>query len=218
MTAVFNAITVTAPTGGGEPGAGLQLSAGDLERRTRAVGSGQFSLWVVRPGNGWYVGKIVNADGTASYSNSVTLNVPVDTGYRVYVYYRATTGNPWGVYGMSPGTVNVTAPWRGFRAELGSRQRAAGECPPPGLGRRDGRHPGFGKASGPLPAICSLPCAGASIWIGVTRGAGPSCSTDPRGTRRAVRADYARRSGGERRAVALPKRAVVWLSERGALS
>ena len=37
------------------------------------------------------MGKIVAATGTASYADSVDLNVPVDTGYRIYVYYRATT-------------------------------------------------------------------------------------------------------------------------------
>ena len=46
---------------------------------------------MVSPGNGWYVGKIVSATGAASYADSVDLNVPVDTGYKVYVYYRATT-------------------------------------------------------------------------------------------------------------------------------
>ena len=65
---------------------------------------------MVSPGNGWYVGKIVAADGTASYADSVDLNVPVDTGYRVFVYYRATSGDPWGIYGYSPGTVDVTPP------------------------------------------------------------------------------------------------------------
>ena len=46
--------------------------------------------------------------------------MPVDTGYRVFVYYRATTGDPWGIYGMSRGhgrrdaagfsAITVTAP------------------------------------------------------------------------------------------------------------
>ena len=62
---------------------------------------------MVSPGNGWYVGKIVAADGRASYTDAVDLNVPVDSGYRVFVYYRATSGDPWGIYGMSPGTVSV---------------------------------------------------------------------------------------------------------------
>ena len=34
-------------------------------RPTPASASGQFSIWVVSPGNGWYVGKIHAADGTA---------------------------------------------------------------------------------------------------------------------------------------------------------
>ena len=59
--------------------------------------------------NGWYVGKIVSATGAASYSDSVNLNVPVDTGYKIFVYYRATSGDAWGIYGYAPGTVNVTA-------------------------------------------------------------------------------------------------------------
>ena len=47
------------------------------------------------------MGKIVAADGTASYANSVDLDVPVDTGYRIFVYYRATSGDPWGIYGCA---------------------------------------------------------------------------------------------------------------------
>ena len=65
---------------------------------------------MVSPANGWYVGKIVAADGTASYADSVALNVPVDVGYRVYVYYRASAAEPWSIYGLAPGTVDVTAP------------------------------------------------------------------------------------------------------------
>ena len=43
-----------------------------------------------------------------SYADAVALNVPAGAGYRVFVYYRATSGDPWGLYGMSPGTVDVT--------------------------------------------------------------------------------------------------------------
>ena len=56
------------------------------------------------------MGKIVNADLKASYADSVDLNVPVDSGYRIFVYYRAQSGDPWGLYGYSSGTVDVTAP------------------------------------------------------------------------------------------------------------
>ena len=51
---------------------------------------------MVSPANGWYVGKIHAADGTASYTDSVDLNVPVDSGYRIFVYYRATSRRPLG--------------------------------------------------------------------------------------------------------------------------
>jgi hypothetical protein len=33
--------------------------------------------------------------------------VPAASGYHVYVYYRATSGDPWTIYGGSPGTVDV---------------------------------------------------------------------------------------------------------------
>ena len=107
IAAGFNAITVTAPTGTGSQAQGSSLPVTWTTNQT--VASGEFSVWVVSPGNGWYVGKIHAADGTASYSDSVALNVPVDTGYRIYVYYRAISGDPWGIYGYSTGTVNVAA-------------------------------------------------------------------------------------------------------------
>ena len=100
-------ITVTAPTGTGTQAQGSTLPV--TWTTNVAVGSGEFSIWVVSPANGWYVGKIVAANGTASYSSNVTLNVPGGTGYRIFVYYRALSTDPWGVYGFSSGTVDVTA-------------------------------------------------------------------------------------------------------------
>ena len=85
----FNAITVTAPTGTTSKAQGAALPV--TWTTNAAVASGQFSTWVVSTGNSWYVGQIKAADGTASYSDSVNLNVPVGTGYKVYVYYRATS-------------------------------------------------------------------------------------------------------------------------------
>ena len=102
----FSAITVTAPTGTSSQAQGSALPV--TWTTNAAVDAGQFSIWVVSPANGWYVGKIVAADGTASYGDSVDLNVPVDAGYRIFVYYRATSGDPWSIYGYSPGTVDVT--------------------------------------------------------------------------------------------------------------
>ena len=75
-----------------------------------SVDTGEFSLWVVSPANGWNVGKLVAADGSANCADSVNLNVPVDTGYRMFVCYRATSGDPWSIHGFSSGTVTVTAP------------------------------------------------------------------------------------------------------------
>ena len=48
------------------------------------------------------MGKIHDAAvtvGPASYADSVDLNVPAGPGYRIFVYYRATSGDPWGIYG-----------------------------------------------------------------------------------------------------------------------
>ena len=111
VNAVFSAIDVTAPTGTTSKD---QDAALDVTWTTnQAVATGQFSIWVVSPANGWYVGKIHDAAdtvGPASYADAVDLDVPAGTGYRVYVYYRATSGDPWGLYGGSPGTVGVAAP------------------------------------------------------------------------------------------------------------
>ena len=125
VTAMFNSITVTAPTGTSSQAGGSALP---VTWTTNAnVASGEFSIWVVSPANGWYVGKIHAADGTASYSDSVILNVPADTGYHVFVYYRATSGDPWGLYGMSPGTVDVTT--AGFNSITVTAPVASGSYP-----------------------------------------------------------------------------------------
>ena len=80
VTAVFSAITVTAPTGTTSKDQGAAL---DVTWTTnQAVATGQFSIWVVSPANGWYVGKIHDAAdtvGPASYADSVDLNVPAGT-------------------------------------------------------------------------------------------------------------------------------------------
>ena len=73
------------------------------------MASGEFGIWAVSTSGGWYGGKIVAADGTASYANTLAMNVPAGTGYVIYVYYRATPADPWNIHGVSPGTVDVTA-------------------------------------------------------------------------------------------------------------
>ena len=103
----FNSITVTAPAVATSQAQGSALP---VTWTTNAnVTGGQFSTWIVSAANSWYAGNIVAADGTASYADSVALNVPVGTGYRVFVYYRATPTDPWGIYGFAAGTVDVTA-------------------------------------------------------------------------------------------------------------
>jgi hypothetical protein len=62
---------------------------------------------VASPANGWYSGKLHDA-ASLPYDDIVTLDVPAGTGYRVYVYYRATPSDAWGIYGISSGAVNVT--------------------------------------------------------------------------------------------------------------
>ena len=126
VTAGFSSISVTAPTGTTTKAQGAAQPVSWAPNQ--AVGSGQFSIWVVSTANGWYVGKIVSATGAASYSDSVDLNVPGDTGYKIYVYYRATSGDPWGIYGSASGTVNVTAGFSSISvtAPTGTTSKAQG--------------------------------------------------------------------------------------------
>ena len=69
----------------------------------------QFSVWLVRGGI-WTQAGVFDANGEASYQRNVAADVPVGDGYQVYVYYRASSGAAWTVYGLAPGTVEVTAP------------------------------------------------------------------------------------------------------------
>ena len=104
VAAGFSAISVSDPPTGTtakKQGEALPVSW----TTNAAVSSGSSAIWVVSAGNGWYGGKIVAANGTASYSNSVDLNVPVDAGYNIYVYWRATIGSgAWSdIYDDAPG-------------------------------------------------------------------------------------------------------------------
>ena len=81
-------VSVTAPTGSASYNAGDALPV--AWNTNGLVTKGQFSIWVVSSSNSWYGGKIVASSPTsASYSDSVTLNVPTGSGYSVYVFYRA---------------------------------------------------------------------------------------------------------------------------------
>ena len=104
--AVFNSISVTAPTGGGSYAAGSALPV-SWTPNVPPVG-GEFALWVVSSGGGWYGGSTVAADGSPVQTGNVTLNVPVGPGYQVAVTYRPTTGvGAWTIYSFSSGTFTV---------------------------------------------------------------------------------------------------------------
>ena len=107
VTDVFKSIDVTAPAAGTTVRAQGSLVSVSWTTNT-SVNSGEFGIWLVSTGGIWTLAKTVAANGTTSYPDDVTLNVPVANDYRVYVYYRASSGDPWGIYGLAPGTVNVT--------------------------------------------------------------------------------------------------------------
>ena len=67
----------------------------------------QFSVWLRDAAGDDWGGTVYDADGSPDYSRQVTVDVPIGNDYHVYVYYRATSGDPWSVYGIAPGTVNV---------------------------------------------------------------------------------------------------------------
>ena len=74
-----------------------------------AVSSGEFAVWA-DSGSGWYIGKLVPNNGTAAYSTSVTLDVPVGSSYRIVVGYRPTVGNgAFTAFACNPGPFAVTA-------------------------------------------------------------------------------------------------------------
>ena len=105
---VFESIDVTAPTG-----STIRVQGGNLAVSwapdAPVAAPAQFGVWLVRAGI-WSLAAVYDADGSAAYVRSVALNVPVADGYQVYVYYRAGDGDPWSIYGLAPGTVNVIAP------------------------------------------------------------------------------------------------------------
>jgi FtsP/CotA-like multicopper oxidase with cupredoxin domain len=101
-------ISVTAPTGGGSY---VQSSSLPVSWTTNTpVGSGEFAVWA-DSGSGFYIGKFVPTNGTASYSTNLPLNVPTGTTYSILVGYRPTVGSgAWTVFAQSSGTFTVSAP------------------------------------------------------------------------------------------------------------
>ena len=73
-----------------------------------AVSSGSFTVWAWDGRQGWYIGKRVDASGAASYSTTITLDVPAGSGYQMAISYQSGGGtNP---YAIGPGTFTVTSP------------------------------------------------------------------------------------------------------------
>jgi len=75
------------------------------------VSVGEFGIYIHKLGGGWYGGNLVPANGaSASYTSSILVNAPVDTGYQVVVLYRPVAGSGgWIVFdGYSAGSFAVT--------------------------------------------------------------------------------------------------------------
>ena len=104
----------------------------------QAVATGEFSIWVVSPANGWYVGKIhaaADTAGPASYADAVALDVPAGAATASTSTTAPRSGDPWSLYGGSPGTVDVAAPnstiavsdfadYRVFQRDVGGTSRS----------------------------------------------------------------------------------------------
>jgi len=107
VTGTGLSINVTAPTGNASYPAGADLTVSWTT--SSAVSSGELGVWARSPGGGWYIGKIVAVSGLASYTTSVTLDVPAGGGYQAIVAWRAAAGSgAWTVFGTSPGSFAVT--------------------------------------------------------------------------------------------------------------
>ena len=103
-------ISITAPTG-----TGTYVGRSYVTVSWSAnfpVASGEFGIWAVtaRGAGGWFMGDTVPANGaSANYTHNLPLNVPVDTGYSITIYYRTTAGSgPWLSGALGPGTFDVT--------------------------------------------------------------------------------------------------------------
>ncbi len=101
-------IVVTAPTGTGSyaQGSSLTVSWGN----STDVAYGEFGLGVRSAAGDWSIGKLVPASGAANYTTSLTVDVPVGSGYKAEVAWRPVVGSgPWDVFATSPGSFVVTA-------------------------------------------------------------------------------------------------------------
>jgi FtsP/CotA-like multicopper oxidase with cupredoxin domain len=106
---VASFITVTAPTGASSLAQGSGLPIAWSTNQTGLTG--QFSIWAMSAQGIFYGGKIVAATpASLDYLDSLTLNMPVDTGYSIFVFYRALPTDPWGPFGQASASIDVTTP------------------------------------------------------------------------------------------------------------
>ena len=105
---VFSAIDVTAPSAPASVARGANLAV-TWAPDVAVAAPAQFSVWLVK-GGVWNQAGVYDADNSASYTRQVPVNVPVGSGYQVYVYYRASSGDAWSVGGLAAGAVEVTGP------------------------------------------------------------------------------------------------------------
>ena len=104
-SSVFKSISVSVPSSVAQ---GADLTVG-WAPNVPVAAPAQFSVWLVSSGGIWTQVGLFDADGGPDYAPNVAADVPVDSGYSLYVYYRASSGAAWSVYGLAPGTVEVTA-------------------------------------------------------------------------------------------------------------
>jgi len=68
-------------------------------------------VWARSAAGAWYIGDLVPAGASTSYSHDLTLSVPAGSGYQAIVSWRPTVGSgAWGSFGTQTGSFAVTAP------------------------------------------------------------------------------------------------------------
>ena len=163
-----SSINVTAPSTPTGVARGANLSV-TWAPNVAVAAPAQFSVWLVSGGGTWTQVGLFDADNSASYTRNVAADVPVDNGYSLYVYYRASSGAAWSVYGLAAGAVNVTAPTTftsiNVTAPSSTTPRRQGRRPLGQLGAQRRRAPhrpssasGWSAAAAPGPRSgCSTP-------------------------------------------------------------
>jgi len=109
VTAANPTLTISAPTGSGSYAVGANLTVNWTS--SPAPPSGEFAVWARSAAGAWYIGDLVPAGASTSYSHDLTLTVPAGSGYQAIVSWRPTVGSgAWGSFGTQTGSFAVTAP------------------------------------------------------------------------------------------------------------